>query len=54
VCGFADLGHRARACLERALGILRKFLGEDHPKTVRVRKNLESLGEKGRGGSAGA
>jgi len=25
-------------------------LGEDHPKTVLVRKNLESLGEKGRGG----
>ena len=44
----------ARACAERALGICRKFLGEDHPNTVLVRKNLESLGEKGRGGSAGA
>jgi tetratricopeptide (TPR) repeat protein len=43
----------ARACAERALGICRKFLGEDHPNTVRARKNLESLGEKGRGGSAG-
>jgi tetratricopeptide (TPR) repeat protein len=43
----------ARACAERALGICRKFLGEDHPNTVLVRKNLESLGEKGRGGTAG-
>jgi tetratricopeptide (TPR) repeat protein len=43
----------ARACCERALGILRKSLGENHPKTVLARKNLESLGEKGRGGSAG-
>jgi len=38
----------ARACFERALGIFRKFLGEDHPTTVLARKNLESLGEKGR------
>jgi tetratricopeptide (TPR) repeat protein len=43
----------ARACCERALGIRRRFLGEDHPKTVLARKNLESLGEKGRGGTAG-
>jgi tetratricopeptide (TPR) repeat protein len=34
----------ARACYERALGVFRRFLGENHPKTVRVRKNLESLG----------
>jgi tetratricopeptide (TPR) repeat protein len=40
----------ARACFERALGILRKSLGEDHPNTVLVRKNLESLGEKGKAG----
>jgi tetratricopeptide (TPR) repeat protein len=43
----------ARECHERALGIFRKFLGDDHPTTALVRRNLESLGEKGRGGSAG-
>ena len=34
----------ARGHYERALAIFRQFLGEDHPKTRLVRKNLESLG----------
>jgi hypothetical protein len=34
----------ARAPFERALAICRQFLGEDHPDTRLVRRNLESLG----------
>jgi Tfp pilus assembly protein PilF len=33
----------ARECFERSLKIFRKSLDEDHPSTVMVRKNLESL-----------
>jgi hypothetical protein len=33
----------AKAACERALAIFRKFLGDDHPNTKRVRNNLESL-----------
>jgi tetratricopeptide (TPR) repeat protein len=33
----------ARAAFERALQIFRQFLGEDHPHTVTVRNNLDSL-----------
>jgi hypothetical protein len=36
----------ARACFERALEILREFLGEDHPNTVKVRNNLGSLNQE--------
>jgi len=40
-----DLGDLAgaRKSYERALKIFQHFLGEDHPKTKLVRKNLESL-----------
>ncbi len=40
-----DLGDLdgARAHYERALQICRECLGEDHPHTVAVRKNLDSL-----------
>jgi tetratricopeptide (TPR) repeat protein len=34
----------AREKGERALEIYRKFLGDDHPDTIRMKKNLESLG----------
>jgi Tfp pilus assembly protein PilF len=40
----------ARAHLERALAIFRKFLGEEHPKTVAVRRNLEILDAERRRG----
>jgi Tetratricopeptide repeat len=33
----------AKAAFERALAILRKFLGDDHPHTKIVCKNLEAL-----------
>ncbi|MSS71418.1 MAG: tetratricopeptide repeat protein [Candidatus Latescibacteria bacterium] len=33
----------AKAATGRALRIFREFLGEDHPHTVLVRKNLEGL-----------
>jgi hypothetical protein len=40
-----DLGElaQARKCFERALKILRDRLGENHPTTMTVRNNLESL-----------
>jgi hypothetical protein len=38
----------ARAHLERALAIFRKFLGEEHPHTKMVRGKLEAL-DKGEG-----
>ena len=34
----------ARPYYERALAILERVLGADHPHTVTVRGNLESLG----------
>jgi hypothetical protein len=40
----------ARAHIERALGIFRKFLGEDHPTTVLVRQNLQKLDAERRRG----
>jgi hypothetical protein len=33
----------ARKCFERALKIFRDRLGENHPSTMTVRNNLESL-----------
>ena len=40
-----DLGDLpgARAAFERALAIVRQFLGEDHPYTKTVQGNLEAL-----------
>ncbi|MHC1574770.1 MAG: tetratricopeptide repeat protein [Candidatus Methanogasteraceae archaeon] len=42
-----DLGdlEAAKECVERALAIFQMFLGEDHPSTVTVRSNLESLAD---------
>jgi hypothetical protein len=42
---FIDLGDLpgAKAAFERALAILEKFLGPDHPKTQLVRRNLAAL-----------
>jgi sirohydrochlorin ferrochelatase len=39
---LGDLG-QARQRFERSLVIHRKFLGEDHPKTQLVKRNLEQL-----------
>jgi tetratricopeptide (TPR) repeat protein len=36
----------AKALFERALQIFREFLGDDHPLTKRVQKNLEIIEEE--------
>jgi tetratricopeptide (TPR) repeat protein len=43
-----DLGDlaKARTLYERALSILNKFLGDDHPNTRNARGNLELLVKK--------
>jgi tetratricopeptide (TPR) repeat protein len=43
-----DLGdlQQARKLYERSLSIIRQFLGDDHPNTRAVRRNLELLIEK--------
>ena len=45
--GVGDLGdlQGARSHFERALRIFQDFLGENHPSTVLVRNNLQSLYE---------
>jgi tetratricopeptide (TPR) repeat protein len=47
-----DLGdlEGAKAHFERALQILREFLGDEHPTTKLVRGNLESLGKINKSG----
>jgi len=42
-----DLGQleEAKAAFERALQILERFLGPEHPKTCIVRSSLEALGK---------
>ena len=47
-----DLGEidAARAHMSRALEIYRKVLGEDHPSTKTVRKNLASLDKQAQDG----
>jgi hypothetical protein len=37
---------QARTLFERAIAIFRKSLGDDHPNTRTVRKNLEGLIEE--------
>ena len=42
---------RAKPLVERALGIFRKFLGDEHPHTLWARESLQEIEERGRGQS---